>query len=408
MILKDDAIALRMYPFGNTSRIVVWLSRNHGKLATLVKGSQRDRSPFLGQYDLFYTCELLFYAREQRNLHILKECTLLDPRSAFRTDWRACAAASYMAGLLDRAMPFGPAPHGLFQLLEQLLDHLVTRTPGPAFLTRLELLLLQELGLAPNWDACAKCRADLRGGAPPGWIPPMAPSSANPAPPGGGAACRPPPCRPSARSAPASRRPRCRNGFSAKSARFPADCWSITRTWPGRAGRSPSRFSPPVENRRASRLPDPRGRTRLSTTFVYQLIFPGGSGTLEPLMSAKGKSRCWWAMAWATNRWPRWAAGRPLQVADIPNIRRVAGLGQVQLVQTVPAGLAPGSDVANMGLLGYNALDNYTGRAAIEAAGARLPLDPAMSPTGPISSPSPTAKCWIIPPATFPAQRRTN
>ncbi len=67
----------------------------------------------------------------------------------------------------------------------------------------------------------------------------------------------------------------------------------------------------------------------------------------------------------------------PLQAAAIPNIRRVAALGRVQLVQTVPAGLAPGSDVANMGLLGYNARENYTGRAAIEAAGARLPLQPA-------------------------------
>ncbi len=64
----------------------------------------------------------------------------------------------------------------------------------------------------------------------------------------------------------------------------------------------------------------------------------------------------------------------PLQVADIPSTRRVAGLGQVLLVHTVPDGLAPGSDVANMGLLGYNALENYTGRAAIEAAGARIPL----------------------------------
>ncbi|NLG36147.1 MAG: cofactor-independent phosphoglycerate mutase [Lentisphaerae bacterium] len=66
----------------------------------------------------------------------------------------------------------------------------------------------------------------------------------------------------------------------------------------------------------------------------------------------------------------------PLQVADIPAIRRVAAAGRVQLVQTVPDGLAPGSDVANMGLLGYNALDNYTGRAAIEAAGARLSMEP--------------------------------
>ena len=165
MILKDEALALRMHPFGNTSRIVVWLSQTHGKLATLVKGSQRDRSGFLGQYDLFYTCEILFYAREQRNLHVLKECAPLETRAAFRTDWRACAAASYAAGALDRAMPFGPAPAGLYRLLADTLGRLAVRTPGPAFLPRFELLLLQELGLAPAWDACAKCRADLRGGA---------------------------------------------------------------------------------------------------------------------------------------------------------------------------------------------------------------------------------------------------
>jgi DNA repair protein RecO (recombination protein O) len=166
MILKDEAIALRIHPFGNTSRIVVWLSRTHGKLAALVKGSQRENGPFLGQYDLFYTCELLFYAREHRNLHILKECYPLEMRPAFRTDWRACAAASYAAGALDRAMPFGPAPAGLFNLLSGSLDRLAARTPGPAFLPRFELLLLQELGLAPGWDACAKCRTDLHGGTP--------------------------------------------------------------------------------------------------------------------------------------------------------------------------------------------------------------------------------------------------
>jgi 2,3-bisphosphoglycerate-independent phosphoglycerate mutase len=65
----------------------------------------------------------------------------------------------------------------------------------------------------------------------------------------------------------------------------------------------------------------------------------------------------------------------PLQAANIPAIRRAAALGTCQMVHTVPDGLAPGSDVANMGLLGYNALENYTGRAAIEAAGAHLPLE---------------------------------
>ena len=164
MILKDNAIALRIHPFGNTSRIVVWLSATHGKLATLAKGSQRDRSPFLGQYDLFYTCELLFYAREHRNLHILKECDPLEIRPSFRVDWRACAAASYVASVLDRVLPVGPAPASLYALLSNTLNQLAFRTPGPAFLPRFELLLLHELGLAPGWDVCARCRTDLREG----------------------------------------------------------------------------------------------------------------------------------------------------------------------------------------------------------------------------------------------------
>lgn len=166
MIIKDEAIALRAYPYGNTSQIVVWLSQTHGKIATLAKGSQRARSGLLGQYDLFYTCEVLFYAREQRNLHILKECCPVAPRRALRHDWRACAVASYATNAVDQLAPFGPAMSGLYDLLARTLDSLAGRTPGPAFLPRFELLLLHELGLAPDWRTCAKCRQDLheRGG----------------------------------------------------------------------------------------------------------------------------------------------------------------------------------------------------------------------------------------------------
>ena len=69
------------------------------------------------------------------------------------------------AGLLDRAMPFGPAPAGLYGLLAETLDRLAGHSPGPAFLPRFELRLLRELGLAPGWDFCTQCRADLRTGA---------------------------------------------------------------------------------------------------------------------------------------------------------------------------------------------------------------------------------------------------
>ena len=63
-----------------------------------------------------------------------------------------------------------------------------------------------------------------------------------------------------------------------------------------------------------------------------------------------------------------------LQAAHIPNMRRIAAAGEVRMVNTVPPELPPGSDVANLGLLGYDARKNYTGRAPIEAAGAGIPM----------------------------------
>ena len=64
----------------------------------------------------------------------------------------------------------------------------------------------------------------------------------------------------------------------------------------------------------------------------------------------------------------------PLQAAEAPNMRKLAAAGTLYWTQTIPEGLAPGSDVANLGLLGYNPAENYTGRAPIEAAGQHLPL----------------------------------
>ncbi len=84
MIARARAIVLRVFPYSNTSRVVSWLTADHGRVATLIKGSQRPKSLFLGQYDLFYTCELLFYRHERDGLHIARECTPLTRRDRLR------------------------------------------------------------------------------------------------------------------------------------------------------------------------------------------------------------------------------------------------------------------------------------------------------------------------------------
>lgn len=64
----------------------------------------------------------------------------------------------------------------------------------------------------------------------------------------------------------------------------------------------------------------------------------------------------------------------PLRVARIPMMRRLASAGEIVRLQTVPAELPPGSDVANLSLLGYDPRRHYGGRAPIEAAGNGLLL----------------------------------
>ncbi|MGE4536670.1 MAG: cofactor-independent phosphoglycerate mutase [Desulfovibrio sp.] len=64
----------------------------------------------------------------------------------------------------------------------------------------------------------------------------------------------------------------------------------------------------------------------------------------------------------------------PMEAAATPVMDAMAKEGMVGLCRTVPEGMAPGSDVANMALLGFNPATYHTGRGPIEAAAMGLSL----------------------------------
>ncbi len=163
MIARTDAVLLRTFPFSETSMVASWLSRHHGRVATMIKGAQRPKSHFIGQLDLFYTCEILYYEKESRELHILKECSPIAYRAGLRSDWRACAIASYLSDLFFRISPDQAHHEGLFDFLDRALDHLHTHGARPAFLYWCELKLLDILGLAPRLRQCTSCHRPLNG-----------------------------------------------------------------------------------------------------------------------------------------------------------------------------------------------------------------------------------------------------
>ncbi|KQC03152.1 MAG: phosphoglycerate mutase [Methanoculleus sp. SDB] len=67
----------------------------------------------------------------------------------------------------------------------------------------------------------------------------------------------------------------------------------------------------------------------------------------------------------------------PLAYARTPNMDRIAREGRTGMLKTVPEGFEPGSDIANLSVLGYNPREYYTGRGPLEAVSMGIDLGPA-------------------------------
>ncbi len=88
-------------------------------------------------------------------------------------------------------------------------------------------------------------------------------------------------------------------------------------------------------------------------TSKYAIIIPDGAAD-EPLKQLGNKT--------------------VLEVAETPNMDRISSQGRQGLVRTIPEGMEPGSDIAQMCLLGYDPRRYYTGRAPIEAVARDIKL----------------------------------
>ncbi|NLE61770.1 MAG: cofactor-independent phosphoglycerate mutase [Planctomycetes bacterium] len=85
----------------------------------------------------------------------------------------------------------------------------------------------------------------------------------------------------------------------------------------------------------------------------FAIILPDGAAD-EPIPELDGKTA--------------------LEAARIPNMNWIAATGRSGLVQTVPDGFTPGSDVATLSVIGYDVKAHYTGRAPLEAVANRISL----------------------------------
>ena len=115
--ISSDALVLRTYKLGETSKVVVLLTRERGKLRAVAKGARGARPRYQSALEPLSEVRVSLYGRQGAELYRLGECELV--RSAFQAGARGldeAMALSYFAELLDAFAQEGEAEDAVYRL----------------------------------------------------------------------------------------------------------------------------------------------------------------------------------------------------------------------------------------------------------------------------------------------------
>jgi len=163
--ITSDALVLRTYKLGETSKIVVLLTRERGKVRAVAKGARGPRSRYQSALEPLSEVRVGLHGRQGAELYRLGQCELL--RSAFKAGGQGLEAAlslSYFAELLDAFAQEGEAEDAVYRLAVAVIAAAEDGAEVVALTRYLEAWLLKLHGIYPPLDRCAGCGGALPGG----------------------------------------------------------------------------------------------------------------------------------------------------------------------------------------------------------------------------------------------------
>jgi len=155
---RTVAIVLRVRAYGESDKIVTFLTRDWGKVTGIAKGAKRSRRRFVNVLEPFTSVQLRFRPSRTNDLALILGCDLVRSFRAPSRDLQRYAFASYLVELIDVMVTGRESGEETFALLLHGLTVLEECHELPlSFLPGFELLLLTYVGYAPNVEGCQQC-----------------------------------------------------------------------------------------------------------------------------------------------------------------------------------------------------------------------------------------------------------
>ncbi len=160
--VTTEALVLRGYKLGETSKIVVLLTRERGKLRAVARGARGARPRYQSALEPLSEVRVTLYGRQGTELYRLGQAELL--HSAFRASTRSLESAMTLSSaceLLDAFCPEGEVEEKVYRLAVAVVRAAEAGASPELLLRYLEAWLLKLHGLYPPLDRCAGCGAPL-------------------------------------------------------------------------------------------------------------------------------------------------------------------------------------------------------------------------------------------------------
>lgn len=157
----SEAIILRSRAYGESDKIVTFLTADAGKLTGIAKGAKNSRRRFANCLDPLTRVRVHYRIRAGASLVFMESCDLLQPPDEL-ADPRKFAYGSYLTELIDQLTADAQVVGELYTLLAEGLETLRKSAATAAFLRGFELRLLHGAGYGPELRACVRCHRLLQ------------------------------------------------------------------------------------------------------------------------------------------------------------------------------------------------------------------------------------------------------
>lgn len=157
-IIDAEGIVTKETKYGESSRILTVITKNHGKISVLAGSVRRGKSGLLTATALFSHSRFTLFKNNSSSLYKLNDGELLSPFSSLKSSLEKMAFASYICDVTNFVVQEDAEDTALFELLLRSLYMLAKEeTDCEKVKAAFEFRLLMTSGLLPDLSRCGKC-----------------------------------------------------------------------------------------------------------------------------------------------------------------------------------------------------------------------------------------------------------